>query len=813
VVTFLRDARYAVRALVKQPGFALVALLTLALGIGANTAIFGIVNAVLLRPLPYDQPDRVVVLWSHWINWTKTWLSQPELVDYQQQLQSLKHVAAFSNTSFNLTGAGEPLRVAAAQVQPEVFPAIGARPILGRVFTAEEDTPGHEQVAMLTEGLWRSQFGSDPAIVGRAIQLDAKPYTVVGVLPAAIRLPLDYATRTTTEVWVPLALGPNDPQERGNHGLNALGRLRPGVTLAQAQAEVNTLTSGFNQRFPNAYDREFGLTLTTAPAEVFGAVRPALLVLLLAVGAVLLIACANVANLLLARSEARHKELAIRSVLGASRRRIVMQLLAESLLLSLSGGAAGIVLAAALTHALAALDPLKIPRVHDITLDGRVLAFTAAISIVTGIVFGIVPALQSARADLQPVLKEGGRDSRSGSGWLRRALVVAEVAASVALIAAALLLARSFTRLLSVDAGFNPEHVLTLRTSLPPARYPDSASMVRAYADLGRRLRESPGVGSAGAVTGLPLATTRGDWSVVLEGDAPNRRLDRAADWQVVTPGYFEALGIPLKAGRTFTGADAANTLPVIVVNEAMARRFWPDQNPLGRRLTMGRNDRWITVVGVVADVHHRGLDAIPRPEMYRPHTQFRYGGGPDAPAASTLTWVVRTTGDPRAATSYARAAVQGVDPNLGISDVATMDQVLADSTSDRRLNLMLFALLGGLALALATVGVYGVVAYSVAQRTHELGVRMAVGAQQGDVIRMIVQEGGRLALVGVVAGLALAAAAARLIRGLLFDVSAADPATFVAAPIVLLAIAILASYVPARRATRIDPIIALRGE
>ena len=813
MVTLLRDARFAVRALVKQPGFALVALLTLTLGIGANTAIFGIVNAVLLRPLPYDEPDRVVLLWSHWINWSKTWLSQPELVDYQQQLRSLEHVAGFTNTSFNLTGAGEPLRVAAAQVQPEIFPAIGVRPILGRVFTAEDDTPGHEHVAMLTEGLWRSQFGSDAAIVGRTIQLDATAYIVVGVLPAATRLPLDYATRTTTQVWVPIALGPNDPQQRGSHFLNALGRLGPGVTLEQAQAEVNTLTSGFIQRFPNAYDREFGLTLTTAPAEVFGTVRPALLVLLLAVGAVLLIACANVANLLLARSEARHKELAIRSVLGASRRRIVMQLLAESLLLSLAGGAAGTVLAAALTRALAALDPLKIPRVQDITLDGRVLAFTAAISIVTGIVFGIVPALQSARADLQPVLKEGGRDSRSGSGWLRRALVVAEVAASVALIAAALLLARSFTRLLSVDAGFNPEQVLTLRTSLPPARYPDGLSMVRAYAEIGRRLRESVGVRAAGGVTGLPLATTRGDWSIVLEGEASSRRLDRAADWQVVTPGYFEALGIPLKAGRTFTDADRADTLQVIVINEAMARRFWPGQNPLGRRLTMGQNDRWITVVGVVADVHHRGLDAIPRPEMYRPHTQFHFGGGLEAPAVSTLTWVVRTTGDPRAATSYARAAVQSVDPNLGISDVATMDQVLADSTSDRRLNLMLFALLGGLALALATVGVYGVVAYSVAQRTHEIGVRMAVGAQPVDVVRMIVQEGGRLGVAGVVVGLAFAAAAARLIRGLLFDVSAADPATFVAAPIVLRAIAILASYIPARRATRIDPIIALRGE
>jgi putative ABC transport system permease protein len=810
-MTVLHDVRYALRALMKQPGFTLVAVLTLALGIGANTAIFGIVNAVLLRPLPYAEPDRVVLLWSHWINWTKTWVSQPELADYQQQLRSLEHVAGFFNTSFNLTGGGEPLRVLAAQVQPEIFAALGARPIVGRVFTAEEDTPGHEHVVLLTEGLWRSQFGSDPSIVGRSIQLDAVPYTVVGVLPAALRLPLDYATRTITQVWVPIALGPVDPNDRGNHGYNALGRLKPGVTLAQAQAEVDTLTRGFFDRFPGMYDNEFGLTLVTAPAEVFGNVRPALLVLLLAVGAVLLIACANVANLLLARSEMRQKELAIRTVLGASRRRIVMQLLAESLLLSLVGGAAGIAVAFALTRALAALDPLKIPRVQDIAIDPRVLAFTAAISIVTGLVFGIVPALQSSRADLQPMLKEGGRDSRVSSGWLRRGLVVAEVAASVALVAAALLLARSFTRLLAVDAGFNPAHVLTLRTSLPPARYQDGASMVRAYAEVGRRLRESPGVQSAGGVTGLPLATTRGDWSVVLEGDTPTARLGRAADWQVVTPGYFEAMGTAVKAGRTFTDADRADTLPVIVVNEAMAGRFWPGQNPIGRRLTMGRNDRWITVVGVVADVHHRGLDAAPRSEMYRPHTQFRYGGA-DAPAVSTLTWVVRTTGDPRAATSYARAAVQAVDHNLGISDVATMDQVLADSTSDRRLNLMLFALLGGLALALATVGVYGVVAYSVAQRTHEIGVRMAIGARPADVVRMIVRDGGRLALAGVAIGSALAAVAARLMRGLLFDVSASDPATFVAAPLALLAVALLASYVPARRATRIDPNEILRN-
>jgi putative ABC transport system permease protein len=811
--TLLQDLRFSLRGLLKQPGFTGVALLTLALGIGANSAIFGIVNAVLLRPLPYQNPDRVVLLWSHWTNWSRTWVSQGELVDYQEQARSLEHVGAFSATSFNLTGGGDALRVRAAQVQPEIFAALGAQPIAGRVFTAEEDRPGHEHVVMLTEGLWRSQFGSDPAIVGRTIQLDAEPYTVVGVLPAALRLPLDFASRTFTQIWVPLALGPNDPQQRGNHGLNALGRLRPGIALPQAQAEIDTITRGFLQRYANNYDKEFGLTLVTAPREVFGDVRPALEVLLLAVGAVLLIACANVANLLLARSEARQKELAIRVVLGAGRGRIVRQLLTESMVLSAIGGAAGIALAYALTRLLVALDPLKIPRVQDIAIDGRVLAFTAVISAATGILFGSVPAIQSSRADLQPVLKEGGRDSRVGTGWLRRVLVVGEVAASVVLVAAALLLARSFARLLDVDAGFNPAHVLTLRTSLPATTYSSGAASVRAYAEVGRRLREVPGALAAGGVTGLPLATTRGDWGIRIEGQPPpTARTNTAADWQVITPGYFEAIGTPLRAGRSFTDADTADTLPVIAINDTMAKKYWPGVSPIGRRMMMGGNGVWLTVVGVVADVHHRGLDVLPRPEMYRPHTQFRYGPA-TAPAVTALTWVLRTSAEPIAATSYARAAISAVDPSLGISDVATLEQVLADSTSDRRLNMLLFALLGGLALALATVGVYGVVAYSVTQRTHEIGVRMAIGARPADVLWMVLREGGRLAIAGVALGSVVAIAGARLIRGLLFEVSATDPLTFAGVAIALLSVALLASYIPARRATRVDPMIALRGE
>src|SRR5262245_24408636 len=738
----LSDVRFALRTLVKQPAFTLVSLLTLALGIGANTAIFSIVNAVVLRPLPYREPDRVVMMWSHWTRWTKTWVSEPELADYRAQATTLEHVAAFDTASFNLTGAGEAVRISAIQAQASAFDALGVQPIAGRLFTAEEDRPGQAHVALLSEGLWRSQFGADPSILGRDVQLDAVPYKVVGILPAPVRVPIEYSRRTPGQVWVPLALDTPDPQQRGSHGLYAVARMRSGVTLAQAQAEIDTITRGFLKDYPDLYDPEFGLTLVPAPVEVFGEVRPALVVLLLAVGAVLLIACANVANLLLARSEARHKELAIRAVLGAGQWRIVRQLLTESALLAAAGGLLGISVAYLLTRALIVLDPLKIPRVQDITIDTSVLLFTAALAAITGVLFGIVPALQASRTDLQPALKEGGRDSRVTTGWLRRTLVVGEIAASVVLVAAAMLLARSFARLLDVDAGFNPSHALTVRTSLPRASYPNAAAQVTVYAEIGRRLRESPSVVAAGAVTGLPLASTRGDWGIRVEGVTPPPGGSFAADWQVVTPGYFEALGTALRSGRTFTAADRADTLPVIVVNETMARTFWPGTNPIGRRLTMGSNMRFITVVGVVADAHHRGLDETPRPEMYRPHAQFRYGADPNALAVDSMTWVVRTVADPAAAIGHARAAIRAVDPTLGVSEVATMERVLADSTSDRRLNMLLFAMLGGLALALATVGVYGVIAYSVTQRTHEIGVRMAVGAKPADVMRMVLDEG-----------------------------------------------------------------------
>jgi len=816
VSTLLHDLRLAVRLLLKQPGFTLVATATLALGIGANTAIFGIVNAVMLKPLPYEEPDRVVMLWSHWINWSRTWVSEPELTDYRQQPRSLEHVAGFTSAAFNLTGnlagGGEPERIRAAQVQADLFAALGARPLLGRVFTADEDRPGHDHVALLGEALWRARFGSSPSVVGSAIELDGTPCTILGVLPASFRLPTEYATRSIAQVWVPLALGPPDPNDRGNHGLNALGRLTPGVTLSQAQAEIDTITREFRRTYANAYDAEFGLTLVPATAEVYGEIQPALLALVGAVGAVLLIACANVANLLLARSDARQKEIAIRAALGASRARLVAQLMVESVVLSALGGGAGIALAWLLTHGLVSADPLRIPRVADVTIDARALGFTALLSLSTGLLFGLTPALHAAGGSLQPVLKEGGRDARVTSGWLRRVLVAAQIAASVALVAAAALLARSFARLQQVDAGFKAAHVLTARTSLPSTRYRDGAATSLAFRNIAARLLEIPGVQAAGGVSGLPLASTRGDWGIAIEGRPIDPRRQPAADWQVVTPGYFAAMGIQITRGRAFADADTIDAPGVIVINETMARTFWPGEDPIGRRMRMGGGGP-LTVVGVVRDVHHLGLDRDARAEMYRPVDQFRFGSRPNAEGISSLTWAVRVEGDPTAATTFVRQAIQRVDPGLGLSDVATMERVVSDSTSDRRLGLALFALLGGLALTLAAIGVYGVVAYSVSRRTHEIGVRMAIGARPFDVRRMVLSEGFRMAGIGVAAGMALAAAGGRAIRGLLFQVSATDPLTFVSVAAVLLAVAAAASYVPARRATRVDPIIALRGE
>ncbi len=809
---FWHDLSYAARALTKQAGFALIVVGTLALGIGANTAIFSVVDGVLLRPLPYPEPDRVVSLWSHWSGWRKTWVSEPELADYQSQASSLEDVGGYQYAALNVTGAGEPIRVQAATVQAAVFAALGARPMLGRLFGPDLDRPGQAHVVVLNESLWRSRFGADPNVVGRTLSLDGVPHTVLGVLPAAMRLPLDYGTRTPTLLWIPLALGPPDPSDRGNHGLYAIGRLRAGASLTRAQAEVDTLTAGMRRRFPNQYDPEFGLTLVSAPADVFGGVKTGLLLLLGAVGAVLLVACANVTNLLLARSEARRKEIALRTALGAGRLRLVRQVLTESLLLAALGGLAGLAVGAGVMRLLVSLDPLKIPRVADVALDGRVLAFTALVALAAAILSGVAPALQASRSDPQAALKEGGRESAPASGRLRHALVVGEIALSVVLVVAALLLTRSFARLLHVDVGFDSAHVLTFRTSLPEARYPDAVGMVAAFRDIGRELRAIPQVQAAGAIAGLPLASTRGDWGIQIEGRPPQRRMVDAADWQVVTPGYFEALGVALEGGRMLTDADTADSLPVIVVNQAMARKYWPGDDPIGRRLTMGRNNRWLTIVGVVADVRQRGLDAAPRPEMYRPQTQFRHGG-PEAPAASAMTWVLRTTGDPSATATYARAAVHRVDASLGLSEVMPMSQVVADSTSDRRIDLLLFGLLGGLALALAAGGVYGVVAYSVSRRTHEIGVRMAVGASAGDVRWMVLSQGLAMGAIGVGIGMLLALGTTRLLRGLLFEVRPDDPATFAVVAAALVAVAALASYLPAVRATRVDPAVALRGE
>jgi putative ABC transport system permease protein len=801
----LHDLRYALRTLSSQRLFTAAAVLTLALGIGANTALFAVIDAVLLRPLPYRDAARVVVLWSHWTGWKKTWLSEPELADYRREMTSFDAVAGFSFAELNLTAGGDSIRIRACRAQAEIFQVLGIGLIAGRAFTGQEDQPARANVAVLSEHLWKSHFGGDPGAIGRRIQLDGSSYDVIGVIGGDVRLPTDYAARLSTDIWLPAALGTPDPSDRDNHGLFAVARLKPGATLTAAQAEINRLTTKFIGEWPRLYEPDFGVTLVPAPKQVFGDVAAALMVLLLAVGAVLLIACANVTNLLLTRAEWRQKEFAIRAALGADRSRIVRQLVTEALVLSLTGAIAGAILAVGLIRIFVAIDPVRIPRALDVAPDERVLASAAALAIACTLLVGLLPAWRAGRGAVQTALSLGGRWDHAARAGVGRSLLAGQMAASVALVAVALLLTRSFARLIDVDPGFDAAHVLTFRTSLPDDAYRDGAAVVRASAEIRRRLTDVAGAIAVGGVTGLPLATVRGDTSLRIENQPAVRG---SADWQVVTPGYFEALKTPLRAGRLFTDADQSNTTAVAVVNNALVRTYFSGRSPVGRRIALGLDRGWCTIVGVVADVHHRGLDAPPRAEAYRPHAQFRFGGA-QGRAVTALTWALRSIGDPLALAASARTAVRAVDPDLGVSDVRTLQEVLNDSTSDRRLDAVLANLFGILAVVLTSVGVYGVVAYTVSRRTKEIGLRLAVGARTADVWRMLVVEIGRLAAVGISIGAAIAFTAGRLVRSLLFEADG-DVWAVTTAAIVVGAVCVVTAVAAGRRATAIDPATAL---
>jgi putative ABC transport system permease protein len=820
VTGFRQDLRYAVRGLRQRPGFTLVAVLTLALGVGANTAIFSVVNGVLLRPLPYERADRLAMIWGHRNQEPLAELSVPEYWDLRERTHSFAGVAAFTDGNINLTGTGTPERIRAGYFTANTPAVLGVAPAIGRAFTTEEDLPGGPPVVLLGDGLWRRRFGADPKVIGRVLVLDDTPTTVVGVMPPDFQLPSHYAG-APKELWAPMQLDPAiNRGVRGWHFLEVIGRLRDGVALDAASAETSTLMRGMLATYPMEYTSEFDGSSTAVSQSVVGDVRPALLVLLGAVALLLLIACANVAGLLLARSEVRQREIALRTALGAGRSRLVRQLLTESLLLAATGGLVGLLLAVWGVRGLVLAAPPSVPRLDAVGIDLRVLGYTLGVTLLTGILFGLAPALHAVRGDLTGALTDGRRAGTTGRGRqrVRQALVAGQVAVALVLVTGAGLLVQSFLRLRQVDPGFVPERLLTARVELSPVRYDSNDVRRRFYENLLERLRTIPGVHSAATARALPMTGRLeiGDWSFILEGQAssPPRPSDwHPADWQVVSPGYFETMGIPMLQGRDFAATDRLGAPGAMIVNRTLARQVWPDGDALGRRVLLGGGDAdsvWRTVVGIVGDVRHRGLTASPRPEMFLPYAQFPAGTG-NAPPSMHV--VLRAAADPSALVTALGAAVAALDPDVPLSGVQTMETAMGSWAAERRLIMLLVSGFALVALVLGSVGIYGVMAHLVAQREREIGVRMALGALPGQILGLVVSQSAWLVGGGIVAGTVGALAVTRLLTGLLFQVRPTDPLTFIGTALVLVVAAAGATLVPALRAVRTDPAHALRSE
>jgi putative ABC transport system permease protein len=802
-----QDLRYAIRQLRKSPGFTVVAVVTLALGIGANTAIFSVANGVLIRDLPFEDPQRLALLWSVGRDDNRDQLSFTDVDDYRSQNQVFENVVAFGNWSATFTGADTPARIPGMQVSDGYLSLMRVKPLLGRDFLPEEQIEGKDQVILLTYGFWQDRFAGDPQIVGKQLSVNGKPYTVVGVTPKDFPMLPVTLVDGPAQFYRPVA-EKHDDKERLSRHLRAIARLKPGVSVEQAQADLEVIHRGLAKQFPNEYSTT-EVRVVKLRDDIASGLRPALLVLLGAIGFLLLIACGNVSNLLLARALARKKEIAIRSALGANRVRLVRQVLTESLLLALCGGAAGILLAFWSTNVIVAIGRKAIPQLAAVSLDGRVLAFTASLSLVTGLLFGLFPALRVSALTLSDTLKEGARNISPSHDTFRKALAATEIALSLMLLAGAGLLVRSFSKLYGIDPGFRSDHLLTMDIGLPSAKYPEGTDKPLAfYRDLLGRISALPGVERAGAVNVLPLganfdtASTEPEGFVFGPGETPY------PERYIVTTGYLAAVGIRLVRGRLLTEADQRNAPLVVLISSTAAERWWPHQDPIGRRVKLpGFDDQpqpWRTVVGIVQDVKQAGLDAPPTMQIYLPHAQYRNG---------YLTLVVRTKSDPLALVAEVRRQVREVDPEQAVSNIATMDQVRFDSIASRRFSATLLGTLAGLGLLLASVGVYGVISYGVSQRTREIGIRMALGAARGDVLSLVVSEGMKLLLLGVVAGAISSLLLTPVLSGLLFGVSPRDPVAFAASAVFLAAVALLACYVPARRASRIDPMAALRYE
>jgi putative ABC transport system permease protein len=811
--SLLQDIRYSFRRLLKSPAFTLIVILTLALGIGANTAIFSAVNAVLLRPLGYGDPERLVTIEHRYpsLNLNAP-VSVPGFLDYQRA-RSIESMAVETGWAANLTGEGEPERLQGARVTGRFFGTLGVPAERGRTLLPGEDSAGREHVAVLSYGLWQRLFGGSRGVVGRSLSLNSESYQVVGVMPRDFR---DVQNRNV-ELWIPLVFRPDQlaDGERTHEFLNLVARLRTGVPLEQAAAEIRTLAEQLKRQYPAAYPSDWSLVTTSLAQHLVGDVRPALLVLLGAVGFVLLIACANVANLLLARAAARSKEIAVRTALGASRDRLIRQLLTESVMLALMGGVLGLFLAFWGVRAIIALNPANLPRADEIGVDPPVMLFTLLVSLVTGLLFGLAPAVHTAAADLHGMLKEGGRGSagdRGGQG-LRRMLVVAEVALALTLLTGAGLLIKSFARLQGVDPGFEPRRLLTFNLSLPASRYHSDTAQIAFFDQVIPAVSAVPGVRGVGATSVMPFG---GGWSTAgfeIEGyQTPPKQPGPWGDIRTVSPSYFATLGIPLRRGRLLDEQDRSGSPEVAVIDDEFVRRYWPHDDPIGKRFTFGppagatdtSSREWVTVVGVVGHTKQEGLDAENRLQLYLP---YRQAGQP------FLTFAVRTAGPPEQYVNPVRRAVQSVDPEQPLSNVRSMDELISRSVGQRRLSMMLLSLFSGLALVLASVGIYGLMSYSVAQRSRELGVRIALGADRLDVLRLVLRQGMSLALTGIVIGVGAAFALSRVIESQLFGVRATDPTTFVAVAALLGLTALAANLIPAWRATRVDPAVVLREE